>query len=333
MIDTLPDEILRHVLIFMDPVQILVGIGTCNRRLAGIASSDNFWRFKYSELYSFPSSVVPGLTTKQLQQCCVTSHKRQTCRNWFAPERNEKDYYCWPGLILPTKADALQELVAGDGRYCLCTSRDRDVELLENVLVENDWEGIVSGDFQVHVNGFDNDYWSSAPSHLSDPEDTNEVILFTTNGKAIITEVAIKPLVEPFSIFGSTTVFSWPRISIQVYSLPQNGNEVFKIKKEMFQKIGSCFDTRSSSDHRLDQRAIIEAVLESHDPVYESPVIQVPSFCNAWQYHSIPDGVVGNVITFTLHGKRFEQFTGSGYYVCVERISARGVPLIYPIQR
>ncbi len=352
-IETLPDEILRHVLIFLDPVEILLDIVRCSRRLTEIASSDNFWRFKCIGLYidndspTYPSDV-PELTMKQLQQCCVVSHRRKTCGNWFAPERNENDFYCWPGSILPTNEEAVQAL-QNDYRHCLCSSRDRGEEKIENVLAmaetEYNWEEIVgehnSGEVtdngnQDFVDDFDGFYWSSAPSNLSKPEDTNEVLLFTTKQRAIITEVAIKPLLEPFSLF-MRTVFRWPRICIKIYSLPQeDDNEAIRITndvipsigKDMMQSAESNFDTFRNSDHRLDQRAIIKSFLSNHNPVYESPIMDVTCRDNSWQYYSIPDGVVGNVITFTLYGKTFEQYLGSGFYVCVERISARGVPLI-----
>ncbi len=361
-IETLPDEILRHVLIFLDPTEILLDIVHCSTRLAQISSSDNFWRFKCIDQYLNDNSLpltpsgVPELTTKQLQQCCIISYRRKTCGNWLAPERNENDLYCWPGLILPTRAEAKRELRIDDdenennddnGRYCLCSSRDRGEEAIENVLAENDynWEEIVrdhntredADDYsQRFVSDFDRCYWSSAPSNLSKPEDTNEVLLFTTKRRAIITEVAIKPLLEPFSLF-MNTVFRWPRISIKIYSLPQkNDNEALKITKDMFSSVGEemCqvagnrFDRFRRTDLRLDQRAIIEAVLSNHNPVYESPIMDVTSRDNSWQYYAIPDGVVGNLITFTLYGKTFEQYLGSGFYVCVERVSARGVPLI-----
>ena len=38
-------------------------------------------------------------------------------------------------------------------------------------------------------------------------------------------------------------------------------------------------------------------------------------------------GVVANVITLTLVGKRFEQRPGLGYYACVERVDCTGIPL------
>lgn len=398
MIANLPDEILRHILIFLEPAEILVNIARSSKHLASISSSDNFWRFKYiPQLFSFPPSIIQvqvsglctGLTMAQLQQCCVVSYKRQMCSDWLVSDWDDwymktfgtnrdsdtdtdtnfdiyinTDHYVWPrASILPTIEDAVLELRTGDSCCCLCSSRDRDggEEILENVLPLNDvvaatddWKSIASG----NSTNIDHSrqgvrWWSSAPSPSNRPEDTNEVILFTTKVKAIITDIAIKPLQDPFSSYGKNT-FSWPRISIKIYSLPtptsmskpHNGSNdtqrerpgcgEFRITKDMLESadIGSSFDTRRSTDRRLDQRAIIEAVLGSHTPVYESPLINVTSsnstkeHDDSWQYYNIPDGVVGNVITFTLWGKNCEQYIGSGYYVCVERVAARGIPLL-----
>lgn len=99
------------------------------------------------------------------------------------------------------------------------------------------------------------------------------------------------------------------------------------------------FDREAYNREELlgDRRATIGAVLRGQIPAYQSPVMEVKEVQggegkdgDSWQMYDIPDGVVGNVITFTLWGKHTEQFSGTGYYACVDRIAARGVPLFPP---
>jgi hypothetical protein len=51
---------------------------------------------------------------------------------------------------------------------------------------------------------------------------------------------------------------------------------------------------------------------------------------NTKESHTLPTGVIGNVVVFTLHGKHRRQFETSGYYTCLEHVSIEGVPLIRP---
>ena len=224
------------------------------------------------------------------------------------------------------------------------------MEVIENVLADVeppfgfDWLEIANMNANTNVNPHDgnrtgfysmNSFWSSAPETKSRPEETNEVLLFTTIARAIVTEVAIKPLKEPsfFHGYGVGTTFSWPKISIQVFDLPNLANgsggngpmviEEDRINQETKGKV------RGSSGHAtINQRPIINALLSGHKPTYDSPIMEASSTDESWQYYSIPDGVVGNIVVITLWGKTYEQFQHSGYYVCVEKVSVRGVPLI-----
>jgi len=234
-----------------------------------------------------------------------------------------------------------------------------------------------------------NRWWSSAPSVKSRPEDTNEVLLFTFSttihnkndnddndndsssstrprsnanvnvnanpNRAIVTEVAIKPLIEPggfmFNHNGGRTVYSWPRISIQVFDLPAQRNDgdnnddnfhnPMLITNERVTTMMTAKDSSQSQSQPqpqpqpkdwmrgTNQRPVIDALLQNQTPTYASPVMEATSTDHTWQYYSIPDGVVGNVVVITLWGKTFEQFQQSGYYVCVDKLSVRGVPLIH----
>ena len=322
-----PDEIISHILLFLDSSEILHNISHCNKQLLEIAASKKWWLDYASVQLPCHSSTLASLTTKQIQQCCIVSTKRKNSSSelWLERDNGENDKFWWPRSLLPTKREAF-DVWRLRGRYCLASTTDRDAEIAENVLLSDDRDRYIHNRW----GGESAEWWSSAPCDQSSPEDTNEVILFTTKVKAIITEVAIKALREPSFGFngGTSTVFSWPRISIKVYSLPQEGRGPILIKNETFlDEVDQGLNHRSR-DNRLNQRPIIDAMLRDHTPTYESPVMDSKSTDDSWQYHEIPDGVMGNVITFTLYGKTFEQFQQSGYYVCVDQVVARGVEVV-----
>eukprot|EP01083_Nonionella_stella_P063039 163860_1 len=319
-------------------------------------------------------------TNKQIQQAFIVSRQRKTldAKTWFSGmERrrsqaakgngrgensstsdNNQFTYIWPRAILPSRGKAIEAWNIGTRRFCLSSSRDRNGydEIIENVLVdeefepvEDDWNIIIPMDLDHQSNPRlapeRQHWWSSAPNVKSSPEDTNEILLFTTNtsntntstststnNKAIITEVAIKPLREPalfnFLDGDHRTVFSWPRISIQVFCLHNDHDHDDHDVAHHTPYMIDPGDMSFSKDRRLRQRPIIEAFMKDHTPVYESPVMDAVSNDESWQYFTIPDGVVGNVITFVLWGKHNEQFEQGGYYTCVERVAVRGVPLM-----
>mmetsp|Transcript_27840 Transcript_27840/g.33851 ORF Transcript_27840/g.33851 Transcript_27840/m.33851 type:complete len:366 (+) Transcript_27840:39-1136(+) len=348
---TLPDDILRHVFVFLDPIEIIRSVSCSCRHFAALTSCDSFWRFKYDKCLAtcFREPARSSLSRKQVQQCIVLCYKRKSSREWFMEGKmGERDVYSWPRSVLPSMEDAMESKSRGF-RACLSSTTDRDQEeMIENVLVPSDefsedsWGQITSGNprYVFHQSGdasnasdgiwIQQRWWSSAPSEQRSSDDTSEMLLFTTTAKAIITEVAIKPLTEPadynFGMFWGRdrTVYSWPKISITIYSLPQRDDAPL-----LLQKPNSCvdFDVRSR-DRRLDQRSVIDAILKDHSPTYESPVMTAKTTDGSWQYYKIPDAVVGNIVMFTLWGKTYEQYPNSGYYVCVERVAARGVPLL-----
>mmetsp|Transcript_12903 Transcript_12903/g.19352 ORF Transcript_12903/g.19352 Transcript_12903/m.19352 type:complete len:452 (-) Transcript_12903:88-1443(-) len=422
----LPDEMLAHILVYVDVVEILQIASHISRQFFDILRCDSFWRVKFIESMDTRSTITSTITSsstrtragitfhplvmaclttnKHIQQAFIVSRQRKTLdeKTWFSgmesrrsqasksngngnvngnvkressssnsrastSTRTSDDYqykYIWPRSVLPARGKAIEAWKVGTRRYCLSSSRDRNGydEVIENVLVdeefepvEDDWRIIIMDhhDHQSDTRNRDGTrnrnrnrqhnvmaiaperqrWWSSAPNVKRSPEDTNEILLFTTNTKAIITEVAIKPLKEPalFNFLGDDhrTVFSWPRISIQVFCLHDNANDNDNDDDaHQTPYMIDPGDMSLSKDRRLRQRPIIEAFLNDHTPVYESPVMDAASNDESWQYFAIPDGVVGNVITFVLWGKHNEQFEQGGYYACVERVAVRGVPLM-----
>jgi hypothetical protein len=349
-INSLPDEVVMHVFVFLEPLGVLNSACTSRAFYKMVNYGDLFWRNKYCKHFAFPDATKIHASARQLQQCCKLALSRSSCHNWLAVTyRKEEDMtglgqYSWPSSILLSKSEIKNEYSWQSERICLSSSQDRDEEVLENVLpiqqsTDDDWEKIVAGD---SIGRRRDCWWSSAPSSLKGPTDTKETLLFGTRcGKAIITDVAIKALKDPSSswiellggdIESSNKVYTWPRISIKIYCLPRgdNGDDAspFLITSSMAGLSDGDFCSIRSGD-RVAHLPCIEHVLIGNEPVYESPIMDVSQNTgDSWQYFTMPNGCIGNVITFTLWGKDDQQFPDSGYYVCVDRVAARGVPLI-----
>lgn len=346
-----PDELISNIFIYLSPVEIIKSVTLCNKHFYNITSStssssshdddvssrcsDEFWHVYGRIVYpTIESSLTRTLTSiKQIQQCCVVAHIRrlwtETEQNrWFAVnEQHDNRDFDWNQSLFPRNLMLQQSF---------SSTRHRNVESIANTIPNHhdaNWLQIIdpskdqSREYFFRTNMT---WWSSAPSVFSSPKDTNEILLYSTNTKSIITEVAIKPLRDPFFAVGN--MYSWPQISINVYSLPQQDDNESIIKEEMFRNKTGCDFDNKSRDGRLYQRPIIESIMEDYTPTYESPIMDAKSLDDKWQWYKVPDGVVGNVVTFTLWGKTSEQYEGRGYYVCAEWVAVRGVPLFKSLE-
>jgi len=230
----------------------------------------------------------------------------------------------------------------------LASSTDHHHESIENVLQEEsrrqggaavNWNEVRTDDRvsdvtvmesrRVSLFSFRQPWWSSLPR--DDPEMSETLAFCTRYPLTLVTEVGIKPYAD-----WTMQTYSWKKMIVRVYNLDP------VVPKEN-QSTGSCktlcpstnSDTPSASlpastinvpDVQTTNKAF--QYLESQTPVYESPLLDTPPpRNNAWQYHELPYGVMGNLITFTLVGKNFRQFEESGYYACVQRVAAQGIPL------
>jgi len=341
-----------HAFVYLEPLDVLNSACTSRAIYKMVNSNgDLFWRNKYCKNFAFCYATITHASARQLQQCCALALSRKSCHNWLAETyRKEGDMtglgqYSWPHSILLSKNEIKEEYSWQSERICLSSSQDRDEEVLENVLpmqsTDDDWEQIVAGD-SIRARRRRDCWWSSAPSSLKGPTETKEQLFFGTRcGKAIITDVAIKALKDPTSswiellggdIESRNKVYSWPRISIKIYCLPRedNGDDAspFLVTSSMAGLSNDDFRSLRSRN-RITHVDCIEHILNGNEPVYDSPIMDVrKNTGDSWQYFKIPDGCIGNVITFTLWGKDDQQFPDSGYYACVERVAARGVPLI-----
>lgn len=236
----------------------------------------------------------------------------------------------------------------------LATSTDHHHETIENVLDEEnrsreetaDWHRIRNDDRvsdvtimsgrQASLFSFRQPWWSSIPR--SD-QDMSETLAFCTRYPlTLVTEVAIKPYAD-----WTMQTYSWKKLIVRVYHLPSLAptieddwddderparNYTFRTLCPSTISTGHSMPSPSSTVGESKSISNTFQFLESQTPVYESPLLDTPPpRNNAWQYHDVPFGVVGNVITFTLVGKNFRQFEESGYYACVQRVVAQGIPL------
>ena len=203
-------------------------------------------------------------------------------------------------------------------------------------------------------------YWSSTASPAPD---TNETLLFATRCPlALITDVAVKPFRE-MGFFGldagnTDTVYSWPAAQVRVYRLPVGLGGLLdpspsghfsgfpcmvsshaQLESEVADggeddnagngtAASSVAKTLSPPHASSLQSRLIGYLLAGHAPTYVSPVRTAPNaHSDSWQHFPLPNQVVGNVVTVTLMGKNNRQFSTSGYYVCVDQVVARGLPL------
>lgn len=249
-------------------------------------------------------------------------------------------------------------------RVCLATTTDRANERIENVLpassdVEEDvWDTILSSglyrslpDRPAMPIWQEGTYWSSAAA----ASDSDEVLLFTTRCPlALISDVAIKPFRElSFLGMDEEKTYTWPGIVVRVYRLPVGGKALRDptrpgisagfpcvISKDSQFGGASAIGVTTDNSHQTSleaalalsqnapQRRLISAILAAQSPVYESEVHKPSSHdSDAWQHYALPPLTAGNVITLSLVGKNHRQFPTSGYYVCVDQVAARGIPL------
>lgn len=210
---------------------------------------------------------------------------------------------------------------------------------------------ITANNFQLNAHHENARWWSSAPGN---PDDS-EVLLFSTYFRyCILTELWLKPLRDPFT---RMVVYTSRKIIIRAYLLepdhhPLNTQEPHSTgsrRENLFCGPHPCAFLLATADatpaavsmvdpmmaDRRRRRAsaaagktTIDALLQDQIPVYESPEYDIVADSdNLQKFHFPAQGIIANVITITLIGKNFEQFRGSGYYTCVERVDCLGIPL------
>lgn len=357
-IKKIPDEIVMHILIHLDTHDIFQA-RYISKKWKSLVDQEEFWRRKYGPTFSLPEQTLSTPELKHLQQCCIVVANMEKYKDekklWYLP--NPPFLKCSiPRSLLPTQQDECQYFHSRFKRICLASTQDREVEEISNVLAteEEDWSKDIiprqpesiqpsflwSDTVTVNRTVADSS-WSSAPSVHSEPSKTNEILLFGSKfGEAVITELAIKPEIDPEDIFfgvDEPKVYSWPQISIRIYCLPRNPqpqpllffdfNLVSSRRPVIFEH--SDFDSVRTPDGRLNHRGIIQNIVGNQVPVYASPIMDVGKDVGKdMQVYSIPKGTIGNVVEITLYGKDVSHPVDNMFYACVERVAIRGVPLL-----
>ena len=78
---------------------------------------------------------------------------------------------------------------------------------------------------------------------------------------------------------------------------------------------------------------ILQNLLVDEEPVYESRCGEheqrlIGPMDDNWIRYILPDGgIIGNFVTITIEGKNSRQYETTGYYVCIEKLFIRGIPL------
>jgi len=313
-------------------------------------------------------SPFPPLTKHQLQRCClyVSSIRGGEAAN--IPACLEAGTV----LTSRRQAHRLRSRPAPhERRACAASSTDHWNEMVENLLPEgteeeedegNDgvatafdllgrgmrqWFGGLRG---LNANVSPTLWWSSAPSPR---QDSNDTLLFVTkHALALISSVKIKALQDPYLLEENPRVYSWNRTIVRAYRLPlealsseddpHNTTAGFPCS---FAPATAGGNTSSIIDFNLaarappDQATIDQLLAQGggggatlvYESCFDDPVGGDRETTLVLSKSS--GGVVANVITLTLVGKRFEQRTGLGYYACVERVDCTGIPLYqYPNQ-
>ena len=348
----LPEEILMHVFDNLEFNEIM-WLKHVSKEFKKILDGYHFWMSIYAKKFPILNASMHEMTLKQLQQCFIVVKKRSDSKKWFSniwkgQDDNPEISIASPIPLLPTQKNLMSSGYSmRSRRICLSSSQDRDMEILENVLRSpkdvDDWSDISSGHRvakDIRMNVFKS-WWSSSPSPSKD--DTSDTLLFGSfHGKSIITEVAIQALrdpaynpdinLRPWSV--ESKIYSWPKLSIQIYSIPVSVEEGSDNAPFFFcqdRTENRDFNHRSfrDSNDRFHHKECIDDILRDHIPVYESPIYKVSEKIeDKWQCYRIADCVIGNVIAIKLHGKRMKQFDYTGFYACVERVAIQGVPLL-----
>ena len=345
----IPNEVLMQILLHLTPTEILLLSSTC-QKMRSVIQNHWFWTSYHSFVIRPPSSAPPAasnslassntnsssvvLSTKELQQCCVVAHLRNslTEAEWFSSSRFSS---VRPKSVLPSYEQIQKH--KKKRTYCLSSTQDNVTESITNVLkpFNDDWTDIHSEREPRRTASSDDDeddtnkcWWSSAPNDKKKCTETKEDLLFVTQyAKVIITEIAIHALQDPFEFefplqflqimagggrMPPTRVYSWPKFRIRIYNLPLNDRKDFVHAQSLV----------VADPNRID------GIVNTYKPTYDSSIINARSTTENWQLYTLPNGIVGNVVIMTLLGKNQRQFSNSGYYVCVERVAVRGFPIV-----
>jgi hypothetical protein len=327
----LPDELLSMVFGWLPPIDLLRSTVLVSRRTAALVQSEEFWR------------VHPLLKDNQLNDSSsFTIHQRQRCCcYWEACLKLPSNipHFLQHGSVFVSRREACRVRDSGSGyRTCIAsTTHQASIEEVENVLFDPDNVEVENLSAMHYMTGTNLwllhhgrlRWWSSIPSPTSE---SNEVLLFMTRCPiALITEVKVKPLRDPYVYMETGGVYTWKKTLIRAFRIPQaslvNSPTSLSEFPCAFQTTALHRSLQDSPVAQPDQETI-DRILAGCEPVYESQEYDVPAHSNEMLTYAFPrGGVVASVVTITLIGKNHEQQIGSGYYACVDKLDCHGIPL------
>jgi len=321
--ETVSDDLVLRILAFVPAMDLLCATCMTSNRFARAISSDLLWLHRFST--SLSDSII--LTKRQRQRYCV--YLEWVSLNQNQNQSNISDIATAPpaclrfGSVLPSRLDAFNFVRIG--RICAgASSTDHPHERLEQVLLDTD-ESIT--DFEgespeiPESNHRQRRWWSSQGY---DNADSNDLLLLATRYPlTMISSIAIKPLKDPYSLGG--VVYTWKQTRVAFYNLPL---ELIRRNPESQTDEPCSFIIEHGHMMIPASSRAVESLLDGHEPVFTSEAFQVPARSSDILKYEFPAGVVANVIKIVLVGKNVEQFAGSGYFACIERLDIHGIPLL-----
>ena len=355
----LSDELLVLVLSWVPPLDLLQSSSRVCRRWNACLRPEWFWKSilriakpstkttKTENMNQRCWQNLQSLTKEQIQRYLVLCYELEPLTGSDSPEDFPNPPRCLQyGSLLLTQTQAHEYFQDTDHRICAASTTDHINEAIENVLPT---QGGSRGYYRVADSSR---WWSSQPNTDTESEET---LLFALNHPTnLLTQVSIKPLRDPFN---RRDVYTWKETIIRAYYIkntaqsPQQAvtatgdnesSSILHIGNPCSFRRGAA-QTDPERRRRQQQQQFfqlaptaqpdqesIEQVLRNQTPVYENPSrCPVPPGHSDMLHYRLPLGVVANVVTVTLVGKRCEQFQGSGqYFACVEYLDCRGIPLV-----
>ena len=338
----LSEEVWLLILSWVSPLEQLQSADRVSKMFHRLLAKKPYWEQNAKSYLSFKNPtqnldvLLPLLSKRDLQIFCLqlTEIEENT------PDEAYPSFY-EHGNRLVDMVTAFRIRHSVSLRTCLATSTEHPEEALETVL-----PGIHRvPDEMLRSSRLRQRWWSSRPS---DTQNSNDTLLFLTDcGLAVLTHVAIRPLLDPFT---RHVIYSWQNIVVRAYRLPPTKVRCPTIDNRVINVISAPMDDEGRSepagaddDHlgpgvveSRQDKSLLKNVIHGEVPVWESAqesyeetdeVIRDQGQVK-WQKVSFPPGIVANAITITLIGKNSQQFVTSGYYACVNQVNLSGTIFI-----
>ena len=357
---SLHDDLLCLIFAHIPAQDLLQRTNRTCRRFARILRDSSFWekraRSTKKQGPHFSMSGIP-MTVMQYQRIAmlgeslvVSSHKtlggcnpnnNNTTQTASSEAPTPQIPNCLEYGSLLTMRDRARQLRVGGQWTCAASSTDHARECLEQVLPEQ--TDATSNDEGPDSTG--TRWWSSQPTPL--PNTSEALAMATRAPLTVISRLKIKPLRDPFPsthivqvaamefhLLGEEAprpVYSWRSTKIRAYHLKSrhaHGAQQQDSFQEGFPCVWRITDHMQAVWSRQQRHFDPQLIPKDAVLVYESEAIPVhDSMSDEMMEFTLPN-VIANVVTIELEGKNHEQWPGSGFYCCVEKLDIEGIPLL-----